>query len=79
MSTLEEQLDAAENALTDVTSELVAAGESLLIANNRIDVLESALREIELHHVAANIRRGRPEENSRTLRIVRAALLRRKP
>lgn len=32
------------------------------------------LLEVEAHHVKQNVMRGRPEQNSKTLRLVRAAI-----
>lgn len=43
-------------------------------AADRIERLETALRELEAHHAANNNAVGRPQECSKTLRIIRAAL-----
>lgn len=34
----------------------------------------AALRELELHHIAINVTKGRPQEQSKTLRIIRAVI-----
>lgn len=43
-------------------------------ASNAHDKLVEALRAVEAHHVEQNSLKGRPEERSKTLQIVRAAL-----
>ena len=42
--------------------------------NRAVDKAKGKLEELERHHVILNARRNRPEEDSETLKLVRAAL-----
>lgn len=65
-----ERIVACVNACTGMAD---PAGEIARLMAER-DRYEKALKEIESHHATQNDRAGRPQEQSRTLAIVRAAL-----